>query len=66
MVTIFNYLHFSREHLQVDLGARHLGDPNYLDLWGVHLVLDHQIYVLEGTLALEALLDLLGDLPYVP
>ena len=50
----------------MDLGARHLGDPNYLDLWGVRLVLDRQIYVLEGTLALEALLDLLGDLPYVP
>ena len=50
----------------MDLGARHLGDPNYLGLWGVHLVLDHQIYVLEGTLVLEALLDLLGDLPYVP
>ena len=57
---ILNYLHFSMEHLQVDLGARHLVDPNCLGLWGVHLVLDRQIYVWAETLALEVLL---GDPP---
>lgn len=54
-------LHFSMEHLQVDLGARHLVDPNCLGLLD-HLVLDHQIYVVAETLALEVLLGLL-DLP---
>ena len=51
------------EHLQVDLGARHLVDPNCLGLWGVHLVLDRQIYVWAETLALEALLGLFEDHP---
>ena len=53
------YLHFSKEHLQVDLGARLLVDPNYLDLLD-HLVLDHQIYVAAETLGLEVLLGLLA------
>ena len=63
MVNIPNYLHSSMEHLQVDLGVHHLVDPNYLGLSGVHLVLDHQIYVLAETLALEVLLGLSEELP---
>lgn len=58
-----DHLRFSTEHLQVDLGVRHLVDPNYLGLSGVHLVLDHQIYVLAETLVLGVLLGLLEGLP---
>ena len=51
------------EHLLVDLEARRLVDPNYPALWVAHLVLDHQIYVLAETLALEVLLGLSEELP---
>ena len=63
MVNIPNYLHSSMEHLQVDLEARRLVDPNCPALWVAHLVLDHQIYVLAETLALEVLLGLSEELP---
>jgi len=44
-----DHLHFSMEHLRVDLEAHHLVDPNCLGLLGDHLVLDHQIYALAET-----------------